>query len=148
MAERTKTAEPEAERGEATDADRTVGELVLDVSERVTILVREEVELAKAEISEKVSDLAKGSVVGIAAGVFVLAAVAMLMHAGAWAINDLLGVESAIWAGFLIEAFLFLILAGIAALVAQRAVQKGSPPTPEMAIEEAKVTKETLGGAE
>lgn len=146
------TPEPaETERRSGPEDERTVGELVLDVSERVTLLVREEVELAKAEVGEKVTELLKGSVVGIAAGVFVLAAVAMLMHAGAWAINDLLGIESSIWAGFLIEAFLFLILALIAGLVAQRAVQKGSPPTPEMAIEEAKVTRETLetlGGEE
>ena len=143
------TPEPaETEQRPEAEEERTVGELVLDVSERVTLLVREEVELAKAEVGEKVTELLKGSVVGIAAGVFVLAAVAMLMHAGAWAINDLLGIESSIWAGFLIEAFLFLILALIAGLVAQRAVQKGSPPTPEMAIEEAKVTRETLGGGE
>jgi uncharacterized membrane protein YqjE len=138
----------ETERPAGTEEDRTVGELVLDVSERVTILVREEIELAKTEVSEKASQLVRGSVVGIAAGVFVLAALAMLMHAGAWAINDLLGVESAIWAGFLIEGVLFLLVAAIAGLVAYRAMEKGAPPTPEMAIEEAKVTKETLGGPE
>jgi uncharacterized membrane protein YqjE len=138
----------ETERPAGTEEDRTVGELVLDVSERVTILVREEIELAKTEVSEKASQLVRGSVVGIAAGVFVLAALAMLMHAGAWAINDLLGVESAVWAGFLIEGVLFLLVAAIAGLVAYRAMEKGAPPTPEMAIEEAKVTKETLGGPE
>ena len=131
-----------------TEEDRTVGELVLDVSERVTILVREEIELAKTEVSEKAGQLVRGSVVGIAAGVFVLAALAMLMHAGAWAINDLLGVESAVWAGFLIEGVFFLLVAAIAGLLAYRAMEKGAPPTPEMAIEEAKVTRETLGGTE
>jgi uncharacterized membrane protein YqjE len=135
-------------REQVGEEDRTVGELVLDVSERVTILVREEIELAKTEVAEKASQLVRGSVVGIAAGVFVLAALAVLMHAGAWAINDLLDVESAFWVGFLIEGAVFLLLAAIAGSVAYRAMQKGSPPTPEMAIEEAKVTRETLGGAE
>jgi uncharacterized membrane protein YqjE len=127
-------------------ADRSVGELVLDVTERASVLVREEVQLAKAEVTEKATELIKGSVVGIAAGVFVLVALAMLMHAIAWGINDILGVESAVWLGFLIEGIFWLIVAGIAGLIAYRAVKKGAPPTPDMAIEEAKQTKETLGG--
>lgn len=138
MAEQTPPRTPEEER--------SVAELVLDVSERVSILVREEIELAKAEVTEKVTYLAKGAAVGAAAGVFVLMAVAMIMHGGAWLINDLLGIETAVWVGFMLEALLFLILAGLAGLLAYRAVQKGSPPKPAMAIEEAKVTKETLGG--
>lgn len=123
-----------------------MGELVLDVSERVSILVREEIELAKAEVTEKVTHLAKGSVVGIAAGIFVIFAIAMLMQFGAWLINDLLGVESAVWAGFGLMTVLFLIIAAIAAMIAQRAVQRGAPPAPTMAIEEAKVTRDTLEG--
>ena len=128
------------------DEDRTVGELVLDVTERLTILVREEIELAKAEVTEKAGSLLKGSVVGIAAGVFVLLALAMLMQFGAWLINDLLGIESAIWVGFGLMAVLLLLLAALAGFLAYRAMQKGAPPAPTMAIEEAKVTKETLGG--
>ncbi len=137
--------EPESKPPEQ-DQDRSVGELVLDVSERVSILVREEIELAKAEVTEKVTYLAKGSVVGIAAGIFVVFALAMLMQFGAWLINDLLGVESAVWAGFGIMTLLFLLCAVIAALVAQRAMKRGAPPAPTMAIEEAKVTRDTLEG--
>lgn len=128
------------------DADRSVGELVLDVSERVSILVREEIELAKAEITEKLGELGRGAAVGIAAGVFVIFAVVMLLQGGAWLINDLLGIETAIWVGFMLMALILLILAAIAGYAAYRSMQKGSPPVPEMAIEEAKATKETLGG--
>jgi uncharacterized membrane protein YqjE len=128
------------------DDDRKVGELVFDVTERVSVLVREEVQLAKAELTEKVTNLLKGSVVGIAAGVFVLLALAMLMHAIAWLINDLLGIEGAIWVGFSIEALFWLIVAGVAGMVAYKTVKKGAPPTPDMAIEEIKQTKATLGG--
>ena len=124
--------------------DRSVGELVFDVSERVSILIREEIELAKTEIREKVSKLVQGSVVGIAAGVFALMGLAMLMHGIAWLLNDLF-FSSNVWAGFLIEAaFWFLVAAG-AGLFAFRAVQAGAPPTPDLAIEEARRTKETLG---
>lgn len=125
--------------------DRRVGELVIDVAERVSILVREEIALAKAELTEKATNIGRGTVVGIAAGVFVLMALAMIMHSVAWLINDLLGVESAVWAGFAIEAVLLLLLALIAGLIARRAVMSGAPPTPEMAIEEIKETAATLG---
>lgn len=122
-----------------------MGELAFDVTERVSLLVREEFELAKVELTEKVTNLLRGSVVGIAAGVFVLAALAMLLHAFAWLINDLLGVDGSIWVGFAIEALIWLIVAAIAGLIAQKLVKKGSPPKPAMAIEEAKQTKATLG---
>ena len=124
--------------------DRKVGELVIDVTERVSILVREEIALAKAELTEKVTNIGRGAVVGIAAGVFVLMALAMIMHAVAWLINDILDVETAIWLGFAIEALLLLLVAAGAGFFAYKSVMKGTPPMPEMAIEEAKETKATL----
>jgi uncharacterized membrane protein YqjE len=127
------------------ERERSVGELVFDVSERVTILVREEIELAKAEITEKLATLARGAGTAAAAGVFALAALIMIMFAIAWLINDLLGVETAVWAGFAIEAAVLLILAAIAGLVAKGLFSKVESPTPDMAIEELKETKDTLG---
>ena len=123
--------------------DRSVGELVRDVSERVSILIREEIELAKTEVREKVSKLVQGSVVGIAAGVFALMGLAMLMHGIAWLLNDLF-FSGNVWAGFLIEAAFWFAVAAVAGLFALRAVQAGAPPTPDLAIEEARRTKETL----
>jgi len=129
------------------ETDRSVGELAFDVTERVSILVREEIELAKVEVTEKATELGKGAAVGIAAGIFGLVAFAMLLHAIAWGINDILGIQGSIWVGFLIEAFVWLIVAGIAGLVAYKFVQKGAPPKPTMAIEEIQETKATLGKA-
>jgi uncharacterized membrane protein YqjE len=124
--------------------DRSVGELVFDVSERISILIREEIELAKTEIREKVSKLVQGSVVGIAAGVFVLMGLAMLMHGIAWLLNDLF-FEDHVWIGFMIEAVFWFVVAGAAGFFAFRSVRAGAPPTPDLAIEEARRTKETLG---
>ena len=123
--------------------DRSVGELVVDVSERVSTLVREEIELAKAEIREKISKLIQGSVVGIAAAVFVVMGLAMVMHAIAWLLNDYLFSDH-IWIGFAIEGAFWFVVAGIAGMIALRAMKAGAPPTPDLAIEEAKRTKETL----
>ena len=50
-----------------TEDERSVSELVFDVAEKSSSLVREEIELAKTEISEKVGKILRGSVVGIAA---------------------------------------------------------------------------------
>ena len=122
---------------------RSVAELAIDVSERVSFLVREEIELAKAEVTEKATSLIKGSVVGIVAGVFVLLGLAMLMHAIAWVLNDLFFGDT-IWLGFLVEAVMWFVIAGIAGFVAYRALKAGAPPTPDMAIEEGKEIKEAL----
>jgi uncharacterized membrane protein YqjE len=127
------------------EEDRSVGEMVVDVSERISGLVRDEIDLAKAEISEKVSALAKGGAVGVAAGVFAFLGLILLMHAIAWLLNDLF-FEGSVWAGFLIEAVLFFVVAALAGLIAYKAFQKGAPPTPEMAIEEGKRIRQTLEG--
>jgi len=123
--------------------DRSVGEMVVDVSERVSSLVREEIELAKAEVSEKISQLARGGAVGIAAGVFAFLGLILLMHAIAWLLNDLF-FDNDVWAGFLIEGIIFFLVAGVAGYLAYRAFQKGAPPIPEMAIDEGKRIKQTL----
>ena len=127
------------------DRGRSVGELVFDVSERVSILVREEIELAKAEITEKLATLGRGAGIAAAAGVFLLAAGIMLMFAVAWLINDILGIEGSVWVGFAIEAGILVILAAAAGLIAKSLFGKVESPTPDMAIEELKETKETLG---
>jgi hypothetical protein len=127
--------------GRGTDDSRSVGELLVEVSEKTTLLIREEIELAKAEVSEKVSKLIRGSVVGIAAGVFLLLFVAMLMHAMAWLLNDLF-FEDNVWLGFLIEGLFWLVVGIAVGLFAYRSFQAGAPPTPDMAIEEAKRAKE------
>lgn len=129
----------------AEPADKSVAELVFDVTESASTLVREEIELAKAEVGEKVGSLLRGSVVAVAAGVFAFLALILAMHGIAWLINDLL-FDGEAWPGYFIEAGLFLLVAAVAGLIAYRAVQAGSPPVPEQAIAEAKLTKETLEG--
>jgi hypothetical protein len=122
---------------------RSVGELVFDVTEGVSGLVREEIQLAKAEVGEKVGSLARGAVVGIAAGVFAFLALILAMDGIAWLLNEEV-FNGKTWPGFFIEAAIFLLIAAVAALLAYKAVKKGAPPTPDQAIEEAKLTKEML----
>jgi uncharacterized membrane protein YqjE len=117
---------------------------IQDVTERAQLLVREEVALAKAEMTEKVTKLIKGAVFGIVAGVFALFALIFLLHAMSWGIWDILDDGDNFWLGFLITGVLILAIGIIAALVAMRLIKKGSPPAPRMAIEEGKLIKATL----
>ena len=122
---------------------RSLADLVVDVSENASTLVREEIELAKAEVSAKVAKLVRGSVVGIAAGTFAFLALIMILHGIAWVLGEEL-FNGNIWAGYFVTAGIFLLLAALAGLIAFRAVKAGSPPVPEQAIAEAKLTKEML----
>jgi uncharacterized membrane protein YqjE len=126
--------------------DMTVGELVFEVSDRASVLIREEIELAKTEVTEKVNRLLRGGVVGLVAGIFVLLALMLGMHGIAWLLNDL--VFNNFWAGFFVEAGLFLLIAAGAGFYAYRSFKRGAPPTPDMAIEEAKEIKAAFDGGE
>jgi uncharacterized membrane protein YqjE len=141
--EPTGPAEPAA-NGDKVPEDMSVGELVFEVSDRASVLIREEIELAKTEVTEKFNSLLRGSVAGLAAGVFVLLALALLMEGVAWILNDL--VFDNFWAGFFVEAALFLLIAAGAGLFAWRAFKRAAPPTPDMAIEEAKEIKAAFDG--
>jgi hypothetical protein len=126
-----------------TADQRSLADLVVDVSENASTLVREEIELAKAEVSEKVAKILRGSAVGIAAGVFGFLALILIMHGVAWLLAEEL-FDGKAWPGFFIEAALFLLVAALAGFIAFRALRAGSPPVPEQAIQEAKLTKEML----
>jgi H+/Cl- antiporter ClcA len=133
----------------AATTDNTQASLVAaitEVSDKAQLLVREEIELAKAEVSEKLTKLAKGAAVGAAAGIFVLAGLVMLLNGTAWLAWYLLPVGNSLnyfWGFFLVAGVLFL-LGGIAGYLAARWIKKGSSPTPAMAIEEARLIRETV----
>ncbi|MDX6594632.1 MAG: hypothetical protein QOI72_14 [Solirubrobacterales bacterium] len=134
------TTPPQAPPPGPAPKDKSVADLVFDVTEGTSSLIREEFELAKAEVTEKVGKLVRGSVVGIAAGIFAFLALILVMEGIAWLLNEEV-FDGKTWPGFFIEAAIFLLIAAAAGLIAYRAVKAGSPPVPEQAIEEAKLTK-------
>lgn len=126
------------------DASKSLGEIVAEVSEKASQLVREEIELAKAEVTDKLTKLGRGAVIAAAAGVFAVFGITMFFHGVAWFLDDVFNWEDNIWAGFAVVTLWLFIMAALAGLVAMRLFKKGSPPTPEMAIEEAKRTRAEL----
>jgi uncharacterized small protein (DUF1192 family) len=113
---------------------------VVEVSERVSALVREEIELAKAEMTQKASSIARGAGAIAAGAVFGVFAVVFLLLTIAWAVNDVTG---SLWLGFVI-VFVGLLLLTVGAFLFARRMLRVGAPTPTMAIDEAKKIRETV----
>lgn len=128
-----------------TEPKQSIGELVSLVSEKTSQLVRDEIRLAKAEMAEKAKHAGAG--IGLFAGAGVLAfwAVAVLIAAA------VLGLANAVpaWLAAIIVAVAILAVAAVLVLIGVQLLKKGTPPTPEKAIESAKAdvaaVKEGLG---
>jgi len=130
------------------DSEATIASAIQEITEKTQSLVKDEIELAKAELTVKAKALARGAAIGAAAGIFVLAALLMLMHGSAWLAYYFLPVgDLAFFWGFFFVAGLFLIVAAVAGYYAARFFKKGAPPTPQMAIDEGKRIQQTVNEA-
>ena len=121
-----------------------LGQAIQEVTDKASLLIREEIELAKTEVIDKVTKLITGAVVGIVAGIFAVFGLIYLLEAASWAIWQAIGTADNFWVGFLIVAVLLFIFGALAGFVASRFIKRGAPPTPQMAIEEGKLIKETV----
>jgi uncharacterized membrane protein YcjF (UPF0283 family) len=121
--------------------DKSLGDIVSEVSEKGSLLVREEIELAKAEMLAKAKKMGRGAGIGVAAGVFLIFALVMFLQTAAWGLVEAFDLQ--IWVGFGIVTLVLVILGIVAGLLAARWLKAG-PPTPDMAIEQAKITREAL----
>jgi uncharacterized membrane protein YqjE len=123
-----------------------LGKAIQEVSEKAALLVHEEIELAKAEVFQKLKSLGRAALLGGIGAVFLVAGLIYFLHFVALALADLLGTDP--WVGYLIVTGLLWAFGGLAVFVASRFVKKGTPPTPQMAIEEAQLIKQTVQHAE
>jgi hypothetical protein len=130
---------------EPTGSPQQISAAVQEVAERAQLLVREEIELAKAEITLKLTKLAKGAAIGAAAAVFVIGALILLLHGFSWLAWWLLPVsDTQFFWGFFLVALLLFIFGAIAGYAASKLFKSGAPPTPDLAIEEAQKIKDTV----
>ena len=125
-----------------------LGEAIQEVTEKVQLLVREEIALAKAELTQKITRLVRGLVAGAVAAVFALFGLIYLLHAASWGVWEILGTGNGPWLGFLIVTLILFLLGAIGALLSFRLIKKALPPTPAMAIEEAQLIRETVSGSQ
>jgi protein-S-isoprenylcysteine O-methyltransferase Ste14 len=123
-------------------AEKKLGEIVNDVTSKANLLVKEEIELAKAEIAIKAKRLGLGAALIAVAGVFGIFFLIFFLHMLALGFADWFSLKA--WVGYAMVCILLLVFAAVLALVARRMFKKGSPPVPEMAIEEAKKTRAAI----
>lgn len=119
------------EDGSVTADERSLNELLKQLSEQSTRLARMEVELAKAELQQK------GKQLGIGAGAFGGAAAIGLYAMAALTATFILALAEGVdgWLAALIVALAYAAIAGVLALVGRSRVEAGTPPAPERAIE-------------
>src|SRR3954454_12670152 len=123
-------------------AEKQLGNIVSEVTSKAQLLVREEIELAKAEVTLKVTRIEKGAAAFALAGFFALMMLTFLLHTLSWGFVDWFDFK--FWVGFGITTLILLVLTGLAVLIGIRLFKKGAPPTPDLAIEEAQKTKAVL----
>ncbi len=131
----------------ATDSPtHDLAQTVQDISGRAALLVREEIELAKAEVTEKITKLLRGIVIGLAAGLFVVIGLLFLLHGMAWLAWYVLptGNNLSYFWGYFVVAGLLFGLGGLAGFLAAKFFKASTPPVPTMAIKEAGLIKRTL----
>jgi len=111
--------------------ERSVGQLVSDLSEQAARLVRAEIDLAKAEITSKAQQL------GVGAGLLAAAGLLGLYVLAAAIATAILGLATvfAPWLAALIVTGVLLLITLVLALLGVRALKRGTPPAPTRAIE-------------
>jgi phosphotransferase system glucose/maltose/N-acetylglucosamine-specific IIC component len=125
---------------------QNLAKTITEVSERASLLVREEIELAKAEIFEKLTKLLRGAVVGLVAGIFGLVALLFFLNGFAWLVSIELFPRGKYYTGFFVVALLLLILGAIGGFLAAKWLKAAAPPTPNMAIDEARKIRASVTG--
>jgi hypothetical protein len=114
--------------------ERPIGELLKELSSETTTLVRQELELAKAEMT------VKGKQAGVGVGMFGGAGVSALLGLAALTAAAIAALATAVatWLAALVVAVLWLATAGLLALNGKQKVQSATPPVPEQTIESVK----------
>ena len=120
--------------------NENLAQAVTEVSERVSVLVREEIELAKVEITQKATSIGAGAAAAAVGAVFGVFALIFILLTIAWAINDATG---SLWLGFAIVMVVLILLTAAAFLFAWRKLKVGAP-MPDMAIDEARKIRDTV----
>jgi Putative Actinobacterial Holin-X, holin superfamily III len=123
-----------------TESSAGVGPAAKQVAEHASMLARLELELALLEVKKKVAALGIGIGLGVGGLLFALFALGFTFATIAAA----LATAVSTWLALLITTAILFVLAGTLAVLAFALIRKGSPPVPEQAITEAKLTTEAL----
>jgi hypothetical protein len=133
---------------EQEEIPENIAAAITEISERATLLIRDEIELARAEIAAKLRKILTGAVVGVVAGMFIVVAGMFVLEGLAWlAWYEFFPAGQFFW-GFFVMAGVLLALAVLGGYLAAKALRRGTPPAPTMAIDEARKIREAVASAE
>jgi len=123
-----------------TEDDRPIGELVQDLSRQTSTLIRQEMRLAQAELSEKGRHAGKG------AGMFGGAGLVALYGVGALIAAAIIGLATVIepWIAAAAVGIGLLLIAGILALTGKKELDEAGPPKPEQTLDSVHEDVETV----
>ena len=120
--------------------DASTGQLIGQLTEQISRLVRDEARLAQAEVTQKAKRLGIGAGLFGGAGLFAFFGLAVLIAAAVLALALVLPG----WLAALIVAVVLFAVAGVLALVGKKDVEKGTPPVPTEAIASTRTDIQTV----
>jgi len=133
-------AEPDGTAQPAVGPDASAGDLVKQLTEQVSRLIRDELKLAEYEMTRKAKRMGRGAGMFGGSGLVALYGIGCLLAA---AIIGLASVLPA-WAAALIVGGALLVIAGVAALMGKSQVSKAVPPVPEQTVQSVKADVEEI----
>lgn len=110
---------------------KSIGELLNDLGRESSTLIRQEIQLAKTELTEKAVAAGKGAAFFIVAGVLAFFAVQIFLAAAVLGLALVLPA----WGAALVVGGILLLLAGIVALIAVSSVKKAESPMPQQTVQ-------------
>lgn len=130
--------------GAGRSDETAIAQAIQKVTASTQALVRDEIELAKLEVQQKLVSFGRGAAIGLAAGFFLLGAGFVLLHGVAWLLWYLIFPDGQFFWGFFLEALILVVFAATAGLAAAKLVGKAKAPVPEQAIAAARDTREAI----
>jgi uncharacterized membrane protein YqjE len=125
---------PDGQAQSADSRDQSIGELVKQLATETSVLVRQELDLAKAEMTERGRQASKG------AGMLGAAALVGLLAAGALTACLVAALDRAMatWLAALIVTVVYAALAAVLAMTGRKQIREAAPPVPEQTIDSVK----------
>ncbi|GAA2276503.1 membrane protein [Streptomyces ruber] len=134
------TADGQRAARPAAEGHHSVGELVGQATEQLSLLVRQEIALAKEELTEKGKRAGRGG--GLLGGAGAVAYVGLMAAAGTGVAA--LSLVLAVWAAALIVTGVLFVVAGVLAMMGRAQLRRATPPMPERTIDSVKADVEEI----
>ena len=124
--------------------ESALAQAIQRVTEDTKGLVQDQIDLAKLELQQKAGVFGRGTAIAVAAGVFIVGALLLIIEGLSWMAWYFLFPDETFFLGFFLVALILIILGVIAGVVAAKALRKARAPVPDDALAAARQTQETF----